>query len=41
VLLPNNYISHDAELSALLRPLWDAIGVPGIEPYGGSFWIVT
>lgn len=37
VLLPNAFISSDLELQKVLNPIWQSI--PGIEPYGASFWI--
>jgi hypothetical protein len=39
VLLPNAFISHDAQLSAMLDPLWNHPSMKRVERYGGSFWI--
>ena len=39
VLLPNAFISHDAQLSATLDPLWNHPSMKRVEHYGGSFWI--
>ena len=39
VLLPNAFISHDAQLSAILDPLWNHPSMKRVERYGGSFWI--
>ena len=39
VLLPNAFISHDEQLTAVLRPLWNDPSMKQAERYGGSFWI--
>ncbi len=39
IVLPNAYISWDAELSKVLYPLWNMLGVKAGP--GGSFWIRT
>jgi hypothetical protein len=38
VLLPNFYISKQAELADILNPLWDSPRMSGVERHGGSFW---
>lgn len=38
-ILPNYYISEDAELSAILEPVWSAINIQEVERHGGSFWL--
>jgi hypothetical protein len=38
-LLPNYYISEDAELKQLLAPLWDHKNLEGVERHGGSYWL--
>ena len=39
VLLPNAFISHDAQLNATLDPLWNHPSMKRVVRYGGSFWI--
>ncbi len=39
VLMPNYFVSEDAELSALLAPVWDHPNLHGVERHGGSFWL--
>ncbi|NQU06426.1 MAG: class I SAM-dependent methyltransferase [Calditrichaeota bacterium] len=39
VMLPNRFISEDAELRSILDPFWDNLDLKGIEPHGGSFWM--
>ncbi|MCF7810549.1 class I SAM-dependent methyltransferase [bacterium] len=39
ILLPNAFISEDAELKSILDPLWDNPGLHGVEKHGGSFWM--
>ena len=41
VELPNHFVSTDAELAAILAPLWDDPALAGVERHGGSFWIRT
>ena len=38
VLLPNFFISADAELSTILDPFWNHPNLTGVEKHGGSFW---
>jgi hypothetical protein len=38
VLLPNFYVSKQAELADILNPLWDNPKMYGVERHGGSFW---
>jgi hypothetical protein len=38
VLLPNYFISEDAELSSILQDLWNHPNLQGVEKHGGSFW---
>lgn len=38
-LLPNYFISQDAELSQVLAPLWQQPALRGVETHGGSYWL--
>jgi len=38
-LLPNYFISEDAELSKLLTQLWNHPNLINVEKHGGSFWL--
>lgn len=38
-LLPNFFISEDAELRSILNPLWDNEKMRNVERHGGSYWI--
>lgn len=38
-LLPNYFISQDAELRQVLAPLWQQPALRGVETHGGSFWL--
>jgi hypothetical protein len=38
-LLPNYFISEDAELSAALAPFWEHTVAAKAERHGGSFWL--
>lgn len=38
-LLPNYFVSEDAELSAIISDLWDHPNLEGVEKHGGSFWL--
>jgi len=38
-ILPNYYISRDAELSKIMNPLWNHPALAGVEQHGGSFWV--
>jgi len=37
---PNYFISEDAELSAILTPLWQNQNLKNVEKHGGSYWIL-
>ena len=39
VVLPNHFVSHDPELSAVLDPMWADPHFEGVERHGGSFWL--
>ncbi|MBM3673543.1 MAG: class I SAM-dependent methyltransferase [Actinobacteria bacterium] len=39
VVLPNHFVSHDAELQAPLDAMWDDPHFAGVERHGGSFWL--
>lgn len=41
IVLPNAWISHDAEMSAILKRFWDTPGLEGLERWGASFWFRT
>jgi len=38
-ILPNYFISQDAELSGILQPLWQQPALQGVESHGGSYWL--
>jgi hypothetical protein len=38
-VLPNYFISQDAELAKLCEPFWDHPTLKGVERHGGSFWL--
>ncbi len=38
-ILPNFFISEDAELRAILNPIWQQPNLEGVETHGGSFWL--
>ena len=38
-VLPNYFISEDAELSKILSPIWEHENLKGVERHGGSFWL--
>lgn len=40
-LLPNYFISEDAELSKTIAPIWQLENLKGVEKHGGSFWLVV
>ncbi|GAB5417574.1 MAG: class I SAM-dependent methyltransferase [Crocinitomicaceae bacterium] len=37
-ILPNYFISEDAQLSKILSPVWEHENLKGVEQHGGSFW---
>ncbi len=37
-IMPNYFVSEDAELAGILKPLWDHPNLGGVEQHGGSFW---
>jgi len=39
ILLPNTFITYDAELNTILSPLWSDPRIQCKEPYGASFWM--
>ena len=39
VILPCWYVTHDAELSSVLAPLWERIAFSRLETHGCSFWM--
>jgi hypothetical protein len=41
IVLPNMFISRDAELSSVLAPLWNEPRFKGVVRGGSSFWIET
>jgi predicted O-methyltransferase YrrM len=41
ILMPNAYISQDAELSSRLEPLWAALGLPAAPRDGCGFWMTA
>ena len=38
-ILPNYFISEDAQLSSVLKPVWEHPSLKGVERHGGSFWL--
>lgn len=40
-LLPNYFISEDAELSKTIAPIWQHENLKGVEKHGGSFWLLV
>jgi len=38
-LMPNYFVSEDAELNKILEPLWNDASMPKVEKHGGSYWI--
>ncbi|MEX0665920.1 MAG: class I SAM-dependent methyltransferase [Acidimicrobiia bacterium] len=41
ILMPNWYVAADAELRAILDPLWDHPGFEAVQRHGASFWMTT
>lgn len=38
-LLPNYFVSEDAELADVLSPFWNLPQMAGVERHGGSYWL--
>lgn len=38
-ILPNYFISEDAELAKLISPMWNHLNLNNVEKHGGSFWL--
>lgn len=38
-ILPNYYISEDAELAKIISPMWNHPNLTNVEKHGGSFWL--
>jgi hypothetical protein len=38
-IMPNYFVSQDAELSKVLNPFWSNASMPKVERHGGSYWI--
>jgi hypothetical protein len=38
-IMPNYFVSEDAELNKILEPLWNYPSMPKVEKHGGSFWL--
>jgi len=38
-ILPNYFISEDAELAAILKPFWEKENLRHVERHGGSYWL--
>jgi len=38
-ILPNYFISEDAELAKIISPVWDHPNLREVEKHGGSFWL--
>ena len=38
-IMPNYFVSEDAELNKILDPLWEDKSMPIVERHGGSFWL--
>ncbi|MBM3672392.1 MAG: class I SAM-dependent methyltransferase [Actinobacteria bacterium] len=41
IALPAWFVSSDAELAAILEPLWSQPGFEGVQRHGASFWLRT
>jgi hypothetical protein len=39
IVLPNMFISHDAELKSIMAPLWAKEEMKGVQTHGCSFWL--
>jgi hypothetical protein len=37
-IMPNYFVSEDAELKKILEPIWDSPNLKGVERHGGSYW---
>lgn len=38
-ILPNYFISEDAELAKIISPIWNHPNLTNVEKHGGSFWL--
>lgn len=38
-ILPNYFISEDAELASIIAPMWNHHKLKNVEKHGGSFWL--
>ena len=38
-VLPNYFISEDAELAKILQPIWSHTNLLNVEQHGGSYWL--
>ena len=38
-IMPNYFVSQDAELNKILNPFWSNPAMPKVERHGGSYWI--
>ena len=38
-IMPNFYVSEDAELNQILQPVWDEPIMANVEQHGGSYWL--
>jgi len=38
-VLPNYFISEDAELAKIISPIWEHSNLSNVEKHGGSFWL--
>lgn len=38
-ILPNYFISEDAELAKIISPMWNHPNLTNVEKHGGSFWL--
>jgi hypothetical protein len=41
IVMPNWYVGADAELAAILEPLWAEPGFEAVQRHGASFWLQT
>ena len=41
IVMPNWYVAADAELGAILDPLWAEPGFEAVQTHGASFWLRT
>jgi hypothetical protein len=38
-IMPNYYVSQDAQLASIVAPIWSSENMKNVERHGGSFWL--